>query len=103
MTKEQYLSAGETELSRNQFYQEIIADPSTETKTKQDDLVRGMFENGEITEKVSDYLQLGGERLSKLYHLLKTHNISVDLVDPGQWLEEQGFTERGIISCWRSD
>ena len=98
MKKSQYISAGEKELQKPQFYQEVDVDPSTETKTKQDNLVRRMFEDGEITEKVSDYLQLGGDRLSKFYHLLKTHSIPVDLVDPAQWLEEQGFPVRGIIS-----
>ena len=57
-----------------------------------------MLQSGEITEKVAEYLQLGGDKLSKYYHLLKTHNIPTDLENPLDWLEEQGFPIRGIIS-----
>ena len=57
-----------------------------------------MLESGEITEKISDYLLKGGSKLPRFYHLLKTHNIPVDLEDPRQWLDEQGFPVRGIIS-----
>ena len=57
-----------------------------------------MLHQGEITEEVSKYLQLGGDKLSKFYHLLKTHNIPTSLENPSSWLEEQGFPIRGIIS-----
>ena len=30
------------------------------------------------------------------YHLLKTHKIPTDIVDPSTWLDEQGFPVRGI-------
>ena len=39
-----------------------------------------------------------GEKLSHFYHLLKTHNIPISLENPSQWLEENGFPIRGIIS-----
>ena len=98
LKKSQYLSAGEAELQKVQFYEEINSDPVVETKTKKDILVQRMQDDGEITEKVSSYLLKGGSKLPKFYHLLKTHNIPVDLADPRQWLEEQGFPVRGIIS-----
>ena len=86
MTKHQYLAAGEAELSKTSFYEEVDSDPSTETKTRQDILVGRMLAAGEITEKVSDFLVNGGSKLPKFYHLLKTHNIPVKLADPRQWL-----------------
>ena len=58
-----------------------------------------MVINGEISEKVSEYLQDGKSELSNFYHLLKTHNIPVDLDNPSEWLQEQGYPVRGIISC----
>ena len=36
--------------------------------------------------------------MSKFYHVLKTHNIPTELENPLDWLEEQGFPIRGIIS-----
>ena len=79
---------------KTSFYEEVDSDPSTETKTRQDILVGRMLAAGEITEKVSDFLSNGGSKLPKFYHLLKTHNIPVNLADPRQWLEEQGFPIR---------
>ena len=38
----------------------------------------------------------------QFYHLLKTHNIPTTLVNPAEWLQENGFPVRGIISCLNS-
>ena len=67
-------------------------------KTKCDNLVQNMCVNDEIPEKVSEYLQGGQAKMSKFYHLLKTHKIPTDLEDPKDWLEKEGFPIRGIIS-----
>ena len=85
-------------MGKTQYYKPVNSDPSKEIKARQDNLVSEMLQTGEITEKVAEYLQLGGDKLSKYYHLLKTHNIPVDLENPLDWLEEQGFPIRGIIS-----
>ena len=37
--------------------------------------------------------------MSKYYHLLKTHKIPPSIENPAQWLEENGFPIRGIVSC----
>jgi hypothetical protein len=92
--KEQYISAGEAELQKVQFYQEVNSDPSIDIKTRQDNLISRMFQMGEITEKVSDYLQLGGDKLSKFYHLLKTHNIPTNLDNP-RLVGGAGFSNQG--------
>jgi hypothetical protein len=63
-----------------------------------DILVQNMVENDEIREKVGEYLQCGGDKLSKFYQLLKTHNIPTSLDNPSQWLQDNGFPVRGIIS-----
>ena len=98
MTKEQYLEAGSKELSNRTFYEEVSEDLSKEVKRKNDILVQSMIEKGEITEKVGEFLVSGGDKLSNFYHLLKTHNIPTDVSDPSQWLQENGFPIRGIIS-----
>ena len=61
-----------------------------------------MVSDGEISVKVGEYLQSGGDKLSHFYHLLKTHNIPTTLANPAQWLQENGFPVRGIISCLNS-
>ena len=98
MTKQQYDTAGENELNNNDFYQEVFADPSDETKRQNDILVQSMVRKGEISDKVGEYLVSGERKLSNYYHLLKTHNIPHDIDDPRQWLSEQGYPVRGIIS-----
>ena len=37
-------------------------------------------------------------KVSKYYHLLKTHKIPTDTENPNRWLEENGFPLRGIVS-----
>ena len=53
---------------------------------------------GEVSEKVSEYLQCGQSKMSNFYHLLKTHKIPIELDDPRDWLLEKGFPIRGIVS-----
>ena len=45
-----------------------------------------MLKNEEISEKLAEYLVNGGKNLSTFYHLLKTHKISQDVENPGEWL-----------------
>ena len=45
------------------------------------------------------YLLNGEKKLSKFYHLLKTHKIPLDVDNPAQWLENNGFPVRGIIAA----
>ena len=98
MTKEQYISAGNTELLKTQYYEEVNSSPTDQIKADNDVLVNMMLQKDEITDKVADYFQLGQSKLSTFYHLLKTHKIPTELVSPLKWLEEQGFPIRGIIS-----
>ena len=98
MTKEQYLEAGNKEINNRAFYEEVQIDPSSEVKRENDILVQKMIENKEISDKVGEFLMSGGDKLSKFYHLLKTHNIPTDVDNPSQWLQENGFPIRGIIS-----
>ena len=97
MTREQYNTAGSKELENVQFYQEIKGDQSKSVKSKCDKLVQNMRMKGEITENISEYLQSGQAKMSKFYHLLKTHKIP-EVDDPTEWLSEKGFPIRGIIS-----
>jgi hypothetical protein len=99
MRTDQYLLAGEKELRNEKFYEEVEDDPTNQIKSKNDCLINEMLFAGEITEKVAEYLLEGGNRLSKFYHLLKTHNIPHNISDPTEWLEANGCPIRGIISC----
>ena len=98
MTRAQYLKAGNKELSNGVFYEEVFEDPSSNVKREADILVQKMIEKQEITEKVGEFLLSGDAKLSKFYHLLKTHNIPTDIENPSEWLENNGFPIRGIIS-----
>ena len=57
-----------------------------------------MKELNEISAKVAAHLKGGEGKLSRFYHLLKTHKIPEAVEDPEAWLEENGFPVRGIIS-----
>jgi hypothetical protein len=57
-----------------------------------------MVQNEEISEKVAEFLKGGKCELSKYYHLLKTHKIPPSIGNPSQWLEDNGFPIRGIVS-----
>ena len=87
MRREQYLQAGEKELSNRNFYQEVGNDPSTQIKDRNDIIVDAMITNEEISENVGSFLKDGKSDLSKFYHLLKTHKIPPSLDNPQQWLE----------------
>ena len=98
MRRDQYVEAGEKELNNNNFYTEVRDDPSKDVKRKSDILVQRMFQSGEISEKVTEFLENGQSKLAQFYHLLKTHNIPTNIEDPTLWLEQNGFPIRGIIS-----
>ena len=57
-----------------------------------------MFLDNEISESIAKYLKSGGKNLPKLNHLLKTHKIPGDIDNPVEWLENNGYPLRGIIS-----
>ena len=98
MNRDQYLKAGELELGKEKFYEEVQDVSSVEIKADNDKLVDEMMLNNEIPEKVAQFLKGGQCEMSKFYHLLKTHKIPTDIEDPQQWLETNGFPIRGIIS-----
>ena len=91
MSNEQYLKAGEKELDEDE-------DKSETLKGESDRLVDKMFLDNEISESIAKYLKSGGKNLPKFYHLLKTHKIPGDIDNPVEWLENNGYPLRGIIS-----
>jgi hypothetical protein len=91
MTREHYYMAGDKELGSPQFYREVQGDHSESIKSKCDTLVQNMCMRGEISEKISEYLQNGQAKMSTFYHLLKTHKIPIELDVPNDWLLEKGF------------
>ena len=77
------------------FYKEVQNNPSRRIKAA---IVQEMMTNDEISEKVAEFLENGGDKLSKFYHLLKLPKMPPNIDDPSQWLEDRGFPIRGIIS-----
>ena len=67
-------------------------------KRKNVEIVDEMLQKNEITLKVAEFLKGGQCKVSKFYHLLKTHKIPTTIKDPSEWLTEQGFPIRGIVS-----
>ena len=61
-------------------------------------LVDEMGHKEEISNKVVEFLKSGDCKLSKYYHLLKTHKIPADTQNASSWLENNGFPLRGIVS-----
>ena len=53
---------------------------------------------GRNNRKISEFIQGGQAKMSNFYHLLKTHKIPLELDDPKDWLLEEGFPIRGLIS-----
>ena len=98
LTVDQYLTAGEKELNNSQFYDIVDEDPTIDIKRKCIELVSKMQKNGEISDKVSEYLMSGDIKLSKFYHVIKTHSLPTDSHSLVDWLEEKEFPIRGIIS-----
>ena len=99
MNKEQYLKAGEDELANQKFYKQIDNDLSKEVKVKNDIVVDSMIQKDEIPVKVGGFLKDGQSKVARYYHLLKTHKIPQSVDNPSEWLDEQGFPIRGIVSC----
>ena len=97
MTKEQYVAAGERELNKPN-YEKVKDDPVDEIVNKVKSFVNKLFDDKQISEKIMLYLLNGDKKLSKFYHILKTHKIPIDVENPSQWLEENGFPVRGIIA-----
>ena len=98
MTKEQYLKAGEKELEDEHTYKVIEEDPSDNIRIQNAILVDEIVRKDEISEKVAEFLKAGESKVSKYYHLLKTHKIPISTENPTRWLEENGFPLRGIVS-----
>ena len=98
LSREQYLRAGNVELDNDKFYQEMLAYSPVEVKRKNDILVDEMLLKNEIPLKVAEYLKGGQCEVAKFYHLLKTHKIPATIDDPSEWLTENGFPIRGIVS-----
>ena len=98
MTKQQYLEAGKNELGNRDVYEEIADDTSKQIKTKSDIIADSLIQKNEVPLKVGEFLKGGKFELSKFYHIVKTHKIPPSLDDPKDWIEENGFPLRGIIS-----
>ena len=98
LNREQYLRAGNVELENDKFYQEMIEYSPEEIKRKNDFLVDEMLQKNEIPLKVAEFLKGGQCEIAKFYHLLKTHKIPATIDDPSDWLTENGFPIRGIVS-----
>ena len=76
----------------------IENDLGTQIKAQNDALVDAMIINDEIPVKVGSFLKDGMCKLSKFYHLPKTHKIPSNLDDPSPWLDQNGLPVRGIVS-----
>ena len=98
MTREQYITAGEKELEKD-CYQIVPNDPSEKGKAENDKLVQKMLRGGEISDKVTTFLQNGDKSLSNFYHIVKTHKIPPCIENPVDWIDQQGLPVRGIISA----
>ena len=79
MSVENYIEAGEKELLNSKFYEQVNDDPTNQIKHKVIDLVSRMFKNGEIADKVADYMLSGDVKLSNFYLLVKTHKLPHDV------------------------
>ena len=98
LTVDQYLEAGEKELNNTEFYEVRDDDPTGDIRKQCIDLIVNMQRRKEISEKVAEYLLSGEVKLSKFYHLIKTHSLPNDSQDAEKWLAEKGVPIRGIIS-----
>ena len=74
MSRDQYIKAGEHELSKPNYI-EVEENKTAEVLKKVKRFVSQMFDDGAITEKIMLYLQNCDKKLSKFYHLVKTHKI----------------------------
>ena len=57
-----------------------------------------MLLKDEIPLKVAEFLKGGKCEVANYYHLLKTHKIPTAIENPEEWLSENGFPSRGIVS-----
>ena len=89
-------------MENEQTYKVIDGDPSDNIRVQTAMLVDDMVRRNEISEKVAEFLKSGDCKVSKYYHLLKTHKIPTTTEDASRWLEENGFPLRGIVSCCSS-
>ena len=92
------MQAGKVELEYDKFYQEVPEHSSKEIKRKNDIIVDDMVQKDEIPLKVAEFLKGGQCEVSKFYHILKTHKIPSTIDNPTEWLTENGFPIRGIVS-----
>ena len=92
------MQAGDKELENEKFYKKVDQNNSDEVKKSCDRLVNEMFARKEIPEGVTRFLLSGSSNVSNFYHLLKTHKIPPEVQNPDEWLHENGFPLRGIIS-----
>jgi hypothetical protein len=98
LNRNDYLKAGEKELDNKDVYEVIENDLGTQIKAQNDALVDAMIINDEIPVKVGTFLKDGQCKLSKFYHLTKTHKIPSNLEDPSPWLDQNGLPVRGIVA-----
>ena len=98
MTKIQYQQAGEKEFENDKIYKQEEEDKSLEIKRKSDILVDTMVQRDEISEKVAEFMRAGKCEVAKYYHLVKTNKILTDIDNPENWLMENGYPLRGIVS-----
>jgi hypothetical protein len=98
MNVSQYIEAGEKELENPRFYKGVNENPSEVVKEQCNSLINEMFTRKEISESIAIFLLSGGKNLSTFYHLLKTHKIPQNVDNPIEWLQDNGFPLRGIIS-----
>ena len=98
MNRDQYLEAENVELGNEKFYKEEDQYSPVDIKRKNVEIVDEMLQKNEITLKVAEFLKGGQCKVSNFYHLHKTHKIPTTIKDPSEWLTEQGFPIRGIVS-----
>ena len=75
LSNNQYIIAGDKEMTE-QTYEEVNSVSIQEVKEKLISYVDRMKTNGEISDKISEYLLSGDENLSRYYHLIKTQKSS---------------------------
>ena len=98
MTTSQYVKAGEEELENEKFYRKVDSSNFEGVKERCDLLVNDMLAREEISESVARFLLGGSNNVSNFYHLLKTHKIPPEVDNPEEWLHDNGYPLRGIIS-----
>ena len=98
MSKSQYYEAGENELSQSQFYEVCTKNNTKLLQGQCNNLVNQLVQKGEISEKLGGYLKTSDAKSPNFYHVLKTHNLPLDDKNISNWLTQNGYPVRGIIS-----